>query len=175
MTRIFGNFWMLKLLVHFLLIWHLEHVGFSSPSSTSSLVKCSRHWLSFTVPLLVGMGKLKSQKGSRVTETWSQDVHRREDRSWPTNTSTIVLSSLRRYRFQLSAAFWLSLKRKSLITRFQDFKTFDFGLAPFNYIRLYFKDFKNFQKFQEISKDFRTYHKISEVLQLFRLSELLHT
>lgn len=95
-TRIFGNFCMLKLFVHFLLIWHLEQVGFSSPSSTSSRVKCSKHWLNFTVPLLAGIGKLRSQKGSNVTDTWSQEVQCNDERNWPTKTSTIILSSLRK-------------------------------------------------------------------------------
>ena len=89
--------------------------GLSSPSKTSSLVKRSRHWASLTGPDLLGIGSDKSQNGSNVTEQCPHTEHSKQDFNWPTNISTILLSSYLRYLFQDSIAFWLSLKKKTLL------------------------------------------------------------
>lgn len=87
--------------------------GISSPSKLSSLVNRSRQWESSSLPgweMLSGIGKERSQKGSNVVEQWPQWVHSRVDLSKPPKVSTILLLSNLRYLFQISTAFWESLK-----------------------------------------------------------------
>lgn len=65
---------MVKLLVHFRRVLHLEHVGISSPSSTSSLMNRSKQASNLQRDD-DGSGTLKSQNGSKVTLVLPHVVH----------------------------------------------------------------------------------------------------
>lgn len=73
-TKYLGKRCMVKLLVHFRRVLHLEHVGISSPSSTSSRINRSKHDSSLQRDD-DGSGTLKSQKGSKVTLVLPHVVH----------------------------------------------------------------------------------------------------
>lgn len=66
-----GNFCIEKLFVHFWRFLHLAHVGFSSPSNTSSCVNHSKQSRSDVSELndRFLMGRERSKKGSNVLET----------------------------------------------------------------------------------------------------------
>lgn len=112
MTNIFGKRCMVKLLVHFRRVLHLEQVGISSPSRISSLIKWSKQSDNLH-RVLDGNGKLKSQKGSKFTLVFSHTVHFKVLLSWPANKSLITEFSVFEYQFHINSAFLLSLKRKS--------------------------------------------------------------
>ena len=57
-----------------------------------------------------GRGSERSQKGSKVTDLWSQTLQVRVLLSKPTNMSTIVLLSYDVYPFHRCSASWRSLK-----------------------------------------------------------------
>lgn len=110
-TRYLGNRWIVKDFVHFLLVWHLEQVGISSPSKTSSLINKSRQASSLQRDD-DGNGTLKSQKGSKVTLVLPQVVQRSVLFNWPTNKSRMREFSKRLYHSHVSSAFLLSLHYK---------------------------------------------------------------
>ena len=114
-TKMRGNFWIGVDLVHFCRFWQLEHAGFSSPSSTSSMVKRFRQERISVCSVLDGIGRLISQKGSNVSEAWTHVAHTSVNFNCPTNRSMNFELFSRRKRSQNSSAFWLALRLSSVI------------------------------------------------------------
>lgn len=111
MTKIFGKRWIVKLFVHFRRVLHFEQVGISSPSKTSSFMNRSRQSLSLQ-RVFDGNGRLRSQKGSKLTLVFSHTVHLRVLFNWPENRSLITEFSVFEYQFHIKSDFFMSLLRK---------------------------------------------------------------